>query len=69
MYTKIQSVKILAEMRDSTITIAWAFTPLDMVTDVIAGYQHFCCLDVPDIPTLYDSRTAIPITFHYLYAG
>ena len=59
MYTKTQTVKILVEMRDLTITIAWAFTSLDMVTDVIASCQHLCCLDVPEIPTLYGSRTAI----------
>ena len=59
MYTKTQTVKVLVGMRDFTITIAWAFTSLDMVTDVIASCQHLCCLDIPDIPILYGSRTAI----------
>lgn len=69
MYTKNQLVKILVEMQDLTITVAWAFTPLDIVTDVLAGCQHLCWLDVPAISTLYDSRIAISITFHCLYAG
>ena len=69
MYTRYQYVKILVEMQDLPITVAWAFTPLDIVTNVLAGCQHLCWLVVPDISTLYGSRIAISITFHCLYAG